>query len=91
MADAGVNAFDFIGRDAGPHAGAAQQDPTLGLPGLDESPKLFGEVGIVNRVAAIGAQVERRMSEAADGFQNDILKRKTGMVTGNGYFHQLNS
>ena len=57
VTDAGKDAFEFIGCYTGTYPGAAQQNPPLNLPGLDESPKFLGIVGIVHPFRRVGAQV----------------------------------
>ena len=83
VADRGADPGDLAGGDRRPGAGAADDDPALGLAGLDRFADLPRLVGVVDRTArVVGAEVDDLV--AGERLHHRLAERDAAMVERDG-------
>src|SRR5580765_7910155 len=87
VAKAGADAGNFVGRDGCSDAAAAEDDSALGFAVADGQSDGFGEVGIVDGVAAVGSQIQHLVLQLEEHRFDGFLEIETSVVGANGNFH----
>lgn len=83
----GADTFDFVDRYVHPIPRPADGDAALGLAIGDETGGFEAEVGIIDGVFGIGAQVEDFVAHFYQYLFDFVFELETGVVGGDGDFH----
>ena len=80
VAKTGTNSRNFVCRDGGANATAADQNSALNGAVENASAYRFRVIGIVNGIGVIGALVDHFMPSIAEEFHDLLLERKSCVV-----------
>ena len=87
VAERGPDARDLVGRDAGPDPGPADHDRPLGLAAADRVADPLGQVGEVDRLGRVGAEVGHLVAPGPQLLDDRPLEREPGVVASNRDLH----
>src|SRR5829696_6242194 len=89
VAEPRAHAGDLVGGDRSADAAAADEDPALGAP-LDHGEReRLGDVRVVHRLAAVGAEVGDLVPQLAERLRDLPLALEAGVVGGDGDAHAI--
>ncbi len=84
VAQRGAHLAVAVGGDRHADAGAADEQAAPRLAGLHRSRHLLGEVGIIDRLRAVGAEIEHVKSQSAQLRQKNGFQLIAAMIGGDG-------
>ena len=87
VAEGGPHAVDLVGGDLLALAGAAEHDAAVGLAGDDRSADGRADRRVVDRLGAVGAEVDRLVAEALELLHEVRLEVHAGVVGSDGDLH----
>ena len=80
VADRGADAGDLVGGNAGPGAGAADEDDALDLAFADEGDRLAGDIRKVHRCVRVRSDVDDLVAVLREHVLDESLQQEPGVV-----------